>query len=239
MQARGVARAKEAHVRGDIKKFTRELTYIANKGTLKEKQVMWAYMQDVVHSEFLKCTSGKKGRYSTGMRWRQSSKLFLASQKVMNDKRSSNGIRHNIGGPHLQTVQKEIRKHCVSVKSGLDSLPNFQAVKKWWSKSISKRKISHPEESDDPILCEMSEDESDMIPALFYDADKDGVGGSCGWKHPNHKCDPSFCPVIDNDWDNLVKIVKEVVASTYVRVIMLNPLVSWLRHVYVRLYLQS
>ena len=35
--------------------------------------------------------------------------------------------------------------------------------------------------------------------------------------------------MIGNDWDNLVNILKKAVPATYTRVIMLNPLVSWLR----------
>ena len=39
--------------------------------------------------------------------------------------------------------------------------------------------------------------------------------------------------IIGNDWDNLVYIMSNAVPSTYARVIMLNPLVKWLRPVVV------
>ena len=59
--------AKEALRRDDMKKFCRELQFIAQRGTLEDKKVMWDYLQDVVRCEYLKAKRGPKG--AQGMRW--------------------------------------------------------------------------------------------------------------------------------------------------------------------------
>lgn len=73
--------AKEALVRKDIKKFTKELQFIAQRGTLEDKKTMWSYIQDVVRNEFLVAKRGATGKH--GMRWSSDSKDFAASQKLM------------------------------------------------------------------------------------------------------------------------------------------------------------
>ena len=85
MRRRRTAAAKEALVRQDIKKFTRELQFIAQRGTLEDKKVMWAYLKDVVHNEYVVAKRGVKG--SCGMRWSSESKDFASSQKLMAGKR--------------------------------------------------------------------------------------------------------------------------------------------------------
>ena len=80
--------AKEALVRNDIKKFTKELQFIAQRGTLEEKKVMWSFLQDVVRNEFLIAKHGSKGKH--GMRWSGDTKDFASSQKLMAGKRLVN-----------------------------------------------------------------------------------------------------------------------------------------------------
>lgn len=185
---------KEAYARNDIKKFVRELSYIADKGTLEEKKTMWAYFQDVVHTEYLK-TKSQRECYSNGMRWTQESKDFLASQKLMGGKRIVNSTRFNIGGPHIDTIQKHLRRHQTRLVSGMNSLSNFESVAKHWGGLIKDRKHKYPAEKNDSIIVELSEDESGMVPNFEYDPENDSIFGACGWRDPLHKCDPSFKPV--------------------------------------------
>lgn len=194
VKARGVAKAKQACIRQDLKKFVRELSYIAGKGTLEEKKMMWEYLKDVVHSEFLKAKLGKD-QYSRGMRWSAETKDFLLSQKLMGGKRVANGSRFNIGGPHIDTINKYLSINRENIVSGLNSLTNFESVAKRWGNIIKERKLTHPNEKHDRILVEMSEDESGMVPSFTYDPVRDSICGSCGWRDPTHKCNPSFAPV--------------------------------------------
>ena len=64
-----------------------------------------------------------------------------------------------------------------------------------------------------------------------YCEETDSISGSCGWKGPDHRCDPDFAPTIGDNWDNLVRIMMKSVPSTYARVIMVNPCVKWLKPV--------
>ena len=194
VNARGVLKTKQAHERGDLKKFIHELTFIASKGTLEQNKVMWAYFKDVVHSEFLKSKSGKD-TYSTGMRWSASTKDFMTSQKLQGGKKIPRGLRANIGGPHISTIAKHLQKILVTVQPGMKSYANFVEMAKQWAPRIKERHQSHPHEVGQVIPCEMSEDESGMIPRLSYWPEKDSVWGSCGWRDRDHKCDPSFAPV--------------------------------------------
>ena len=78
------------------------------------------------------------------------------------------------------------------------------------------------------IMVEMSEDESGICGLIEYWRDEDSIYGSCGWKSPTHKCNDHFHPVIGSSWDRLVQIMSKAVVASYLRVIMINPLVDWL-----------
>ena len=119
----------------------------------------------------------------------------MVSQKLMGGKRISNSTRFNIGGPHLDTIQKHLRRNKEHVVSGMDSLKNFQSVDKHWGKIIAKRKREYPAEMHDLIPVEMSEDESGMVPRFSYDPVRDSISGACGWRDAKHKCEASFAPV--------------------------------------------
>ena len=58
-QARGVRVTKESFACKDVGKFVMELNYLAVKGTLEDRKVMWSYLQDVVRAEFLKARLDK------------------------------------------------------------------------------------------------------------------------------------------------------------------------------------
>ena len=102
-KSRGVNVAKISWGRKDIAKFVMELNYIAQKGTLETRKVMWAYVQDVVRSEYLKARLDT-GKYSRGMRWSADTKHLFASQKLMGGKRLNRSQRMNVGGPSYRTV---------------------------------------------------------------------------------------------------------------------------------------
>ena len=78
--------AQEALERSDVKKFTKELQFIAQRGTLEDKRIMWSYLKDVVHNEFL-ISKSNSVKSSRGMRWSQDSKDLASSQKLMAGKR--------------------------------------------------------------------------------------------------------------------------------------------------------
>ena len=65
-KARGVDAAKRAHERQDVRKFIMEVNYVAAKGCLDTRKIMWSYVQDVVHAEYLRLKGS--GKYSKGMR---------------------------------------------------------------------------------------------------------------------------------------------------------------------------
>ena len=99
-------------------------------------------------------------------------------------------------------------------------------IRKMWEPVIAKRRQSHPKLT--TIMVELSEDESGILSRIEYWREKDSILGSCGWRSDNHKCNDHFHPVIGDSWDNLVSIMRNAVPSSYVRVIMVNPLVDWL-----------
>ena len=77
-------------------------------------------------------------------------------------------------------------------------------------------------------MVELSEDESGITPRIEYWREKDSILGSCGFHCDGHKCNDHFYPKIGDSWDRLVEIMRRSVASTYLRVIMCNPLNDWL-----------
>ena len=226
-RARGVKVTMSAFERKDIGKFVMELNYIAGKGTLDDKKVMWSYVQDVVRNEFLKVS---KNKGSHGMRWSQDSKDFLAVQKLTGGKGICLQQVKNIGGPSLSTTHRSIRKVRTKLFSGLDRCEaNFQHVVTIWKPLIDQWHKTNQDSGKELVPCELSEDETGIIPILEYDEDTDSVMGTCGWRVEGHRCDPDFAPVIGDDWDNLVHIIKNCVPATYARVIMVNPCVSFLK----------
>ena len=127
-------------------------------------------------------------------------------------------------------MHRHIRKILVGLKPGLKLCEfNFEHTAEILKSLIQKRHETHPHERSDLILCEMSEDETGLVCVLQYDPATDTVVGSCGWRSPDHTCDPDFAPVVGDSWDNLIRIMKTSVAATYARVIMLNPLVDWIK----------
>ena len=76
---------------------------------------------------------------------------------------------------------------------------------------------------------ELSEDETDINARIEYWREQDSILDSCGYHSEQHKCNDQFHPKIGNDWDRLVDIMRKAVASTYLRVIMCNPLCDWLQ----------
>ena len=89
---------KEAFDRLDVGKFVMELNYIASKGTLEDRKVMWSYLQDVIRSEYLKVRSGE-GKHSRGMRWSKDTKDLFATHKLMSGQVQNCSQRVNVGGP--------------------------------------------------------------------------------------------------------------------------------------------
>ena len=313
--------AKEALARDDVKKFCKELQYIAQRGTLEDKKVMWSYLQDVVRCEYLKTKSGPKGAH--GMRWSDDTKDFAASQKLMAGKRLPNHLRENIGGPSRDTILRHLRKVRDPVAPGSPGVAhNMDGIRDMWApiiavrhkqRDIEARNVvndvdvtagdstvgarhnqrdvvenendtcddfnddeddssdedeflpdahalglmddlmtddeeddeeddipptvtgdesdTDDEDDDQPsaiTMVELSEDESGIMPCIEYWRDKDSIYGSCGWTSSTHKCDDHFHPVIGSSWDRLVQIMSKAVVSTYIRVIMVNPLCDWL-----------
>lgn len=124
-------------------------------------------------------------------------------------------------------VKREIRKVAVPITSGLKKCwNNFAHVVKMWATIILTMQAANPDTAHELIPCELSEDETGLVSILHYCSEGDTVVGACGWRSPDHRCDPDFAPIVGNDWDNLVRIVQKCVPSTYARVIMVNPLIG-------------
>ena len=219
------AAAQEALVRNDVKKFTKELQFIAQRGTLTDKQVMWSYLKDVVHAEFL---SKKQGvARSRGMRWSKNTLDFTASQKLMAGKRLPEHLKDNIGGPSRTTILRHVGRVRTAVQPGPSGCrANFDAIAAIWKPLINKRRALYPNLG--VIMVELSEDESGITPLIEYWREKDSILGSCCFVCDEHKCNDHFHPTIGDSWDRLAEIMRRSVASTYLRVIMCNPLNDWL-----------
>lgn len=95
-------------MRQDVKKFTKELQFIAQRGSLEDKRVMWSYLKDVVHAEFLTSKKGPTG--SRGMRWSKDVLDFTSSQKLMAGKRLPAHLKENIGGPSRMTILRHLKR---------------------------------------------------------------------------------------------------------------------------------
>ena len=169
--------AREALLREDVKKFTKELQFIAQRGTLDDKKVMWNYFKDVVHNEFLTARKGPTG--SRGMRWSSDVKDFAASQKLMAGKRLPAHLRENIGGPSRMTILRHLRSVRTQIQPGSSGCQvNMEAIAHIWAPLIHKRRIDHPNLK--VIMVELSEDESGINPKIEYWREKDSIFGSCG-----------------------------------------------------------
>ena len=175
--------AKEALRRDDVAKFCKELQYIAQRDTLDDKKIMWAYIQDVVRCEYLKKKSGPNG--ARGMRWSADSKDFASSQKLMAGKRLPQHLRENIGGPSKRTINRHLKSVRKTVWPGSPGVAaNMEAVREIWGPIILARRRQH--EDADVIMVEMSEDESGILGRIEYWRERDSIYGSCGWKSPGH-----------------------------------------------------
>ena len=162
------------------------------------------------------------------MRWSEDTKDFAASQKLMAGKRLPEHLRENIGGPskttilnHLKDVRREIQPGSPGVAH------NMQSIGTIWEPLIVTRREKKSDEGE-VIMVEMSEDETGIVGRIEYWRARDSIYGSCGWKSPTHKCNDHFHPVIGSSWDRLVDIMRKAVVSSYLRVIMVNPLCDWL-----------
>ena len=130
---------------------------------------------------------------------------------------------------HIQ-IHRGIRNVRCKLHNGLHRCKtNFDHVATIWKSLIERRHKNNNGAAKELIPCELSEDETGIVPMLEYDEETDSVMGSCGWRNEDHQCDPDFAPVIGDDWDNLIFIMKNCVAATYARVIMVNPCVPFLK----------
>ena len=218
--------AREALKRDDVKKFCKELQFIAQRGTLEDKKVMWSYLQDVVRNEYLLARKGPTG--ARGMRWSQETKDFATSQKLMAGKRLPQHLRENIGGPSRMTIMRHLQHVRDQVQPGpLGIQANMEAIAAIWKPIIEKRRLTHPQLK--VIMVELSEDETGVNSRIEYWREKDSILGSCGYHAEDHKCNDQFHPKIGSSWDRLVDLMRKAVSSTYLRVIMCNPLCDWLQ----------
>ena len=142
MERKRTVAAKEALQRDDVKKFCKELQFVAQRGTLEDKRVMWSYLQDVVRCEYLQAKTGPKG--ARGMRWSDDTKDFVASQKLMAGKRLPQHLRENIGGPARQTIIRHLNKVRNAVAPGSPGVVhNMQSIREIWEPLIVARREKH------------------------------------------------------------------------------------------------
>ena len=133
----------------------------------------------------------------------------------------------NVAGPSITTIKRYNRQLIDKIHPGHNSFPNFKSLAARWKILLERYQKTHPEVK--TILCELSEDESGILPLPQYSFEWDIVLGLCGKACPEHKCDDSYFPVVGDDWDRLVDIMQNSVYSHYTRIIMVNPLCDWLR----------
>ena len=169
--------AKEALRRDDVAKFCKELQYIAQRGTLEDKKMMWSYLQDVVRCEYLKKKSGPNG--ALGMRWSADTKDLASSQKLMAGKRLPQHLRENIGGPSKRTINRHLKSVRKTVWPGSPGVAaNMEAVREIWGPIIlARRRQQH--ESNRPLRVpvddgdEAGEEDEDELPELVHEDDDD------------------------------------------------------------------
>ena len=162
-----------------------------------------------------------------GCRWSEATKQLFVGLKLSGGQRIPRMLALNVAGPSIETVKRYNRKIVDKIYPGRESLTNFEALAKRWKVLLEQRRKTHPETTS--ILCELSEDETGNLPLPEYSFEWDVVLGLCGKSHADHKCDDSYFPKVGDDWDGLVDIMQNSIYSHYTRIIMVNPLCSWLR----------
>lgn len=160
--------AKEALRRDDVRKFCKELQYIAQRGTLDDKKIMWSYLQDVVRCEYLKKKSGPNG--ALGMRWSADTKDLASSQKLMAGKRLPQHLRENIGGPSKRTINRHLKSVRKTVWPGSPGVAaNMEAVREIWGPIILARRRQQQaaarrqqhDESNSPLSVSVDDDDDE------------------------------------------------------------------------------
>ena len=157
---------------------------------------MWQYLQDVAKN---------MNREGTSRRWSEGTKQLFTGLKLMGGQRMPKVLAMNVSGPSIETIKRYNKQVVDKIYPGVDSLPNFEALAQRWQILLTDRLKTHPEQS--TILCELSEDESGILPLPEYSFGWNVVLGLCGKISPDHKCDDDYFPKVDNYWDRLVDIM--------------------------------
>jgi len=127
---------------------------------------------------------------------------------------------------------------------------NFQAIARIYRAIIDKRAQPHTQLVQFKLLTSIAEDESGAPPTIEYNPKTDRMDGSCGPKckhceahQGKGKCDPKCLTCVhhkcdfrhtvsigddDQSFQRMVNSFTNDVRGTYVRIMVVNPLVSWL-----------
>lgn len=164
------ARCRNAAGRGDVRRVTDELTKAYEDGKFEGKTALWNFLSDLIH-----CAASepdKNGRRAT-IRYHGSTHRFFAVLRKLGGPRTQRFITANFGRGDEQTSQRfwSVRKHrYMPGFSHADEtatyLEQVYAVKK---KELG---ITHP------VLCELSEDETNPIEEARWNAGRNAVVGT-------------------------------------------------------------
>lgn len=136
----------------------------------------------------------------------------------MGGKRVSSALALNVAGPSLSSIKRfsaEIRHRLEPGQKHM--LSNFKSVAKLWKVLIEQRRRTHSDVG--AILCELSEDETGILPIPEYSQRRNCVLGLCGPAGEEHKCDDDFLPQVTH-WDDVVRLMSTSVYAHYARIIM-------------------
>ena len=219
------AQVKESAVRGDVGKLIDNIMLLAENGTFDQKRVMFNYVHDILGKEAAKLNNG--GQYSKGFKMHETTRNLLVALQLQAP-RCERMLEENVGGLHESSVARHRSAAQRPFEPQTSSRSNLEDALVMYTDILGEKLDELG--CDEHIILELSEDETGIVPGIYYDFSTDVLIGTCGEKDGefySHMCDLcGGCPTVGNDetsFGTVVDVITNRVRSTHARAIMINP----------------
>lgn len=162
-------KAKSAGGRGEVKRMTDELVKAFEDGKFEKKRALFHFLQDMIHS--VAAEPNKRG-HRAKIHWHGAThKLFMMLRKL-GGPRTQRFVTVNLGGPDEETTRRRWNKakfvHYPGVRED-----TFTRLEKLYKNVMTSRDMNLGS-----VLCEASEDETNILAEIRWNAKRDCVTGT-------------------------------------------------------------
>ena len=196
--------------RGSMKAVCFQLNKAAEQGHLKNKAVLTDLLESVARNLHVE---------KEGKRYRGSFKMFIEVILMWGGPRLASFVAMNIGGPEIHSVFRWRKQNNTNITPGL-SASNFINLRGIVSRAHERKDLPR-------LLVLLAEDETAIICAVEYCADKDTLNGFCGRIEPDHQCMQN-CEILVGDgeegYNNIMNAFRDYKIGAFARAIIANPL---------------